>query len=317
MSDDLDRAVDARIDAFRPDALPPFSAIEARKRGRDRRRLAFGAGTLAVVAVAGVGIVVPALDRGGDRLTPGQTASGLTRTAFEVRLAQGELRSTDGGPALARCAALPGAVGGVVPARSTPPSFVVSVEGTAEQIAGVKECLDALPAATVREVEAPVTQQQSIFFVRYDGTAAVAAYDAGIKQCMRLPGVTGNSTGEMYPGDYKLAAAGDSADALDRCLDAVPAATVDRAEGGPGEGAGLAAFIARCVGAEQPALTPEYVGLTEDEARRVVPRDLAEPIREFRVVGRDGDCLGRTRDLRSDRVNFLIVDGKILWAGRF
>lgn len=70
MSDDLDCAVDARIDAYRPAALPPFSAIEARKRGRDRRRAAVAGAALSAVALAGA-VAVPSLAGGGDRLTLG------------------------------------------------------------------------------------------------------------------------------------------------------------------------------------------------------------------------------------------------------
>jgi hypothetical protein len=69
MSDDLDRAVDARIDAYRPAALPPFSAIEARKRGRDRRRAVVAGAALSAVALAGAAVVVPSFAGGGDWLT--------------------------------------------------------------------------------------------------------------------------------------------------------------------------------------------------------------------------------------------------------
>ena len=107
MTDDpLDRAVDARIDAFRPDMLPPFSAIEGRKRARDRRRMAVGAGALSVVALVGVGgLIVSSLTGGGDTLTSGTgphgdfAASGPTvacnspEAAFRVGLLSG--RPTD------------------------------------------------------------------------------------------------------------------------------------------------------------------------------------------------------------------------------
>jgi hypothetical protein len=36
-----------------------------------------------------------------------------------------------------------------------------------------------------------------------------------------------------------------------------------------------------------------------------------------RVVGRDGQCLSRDDDRRNDRVNFIIDDGVVIWAGRF
>jgi hypothetical protein len=68
MSDDLDRAVDARIDAYRPDTLPPFEAIEGRKRSRDRRRTTTGAAALSVITVAGIVVVPSVLSGGQDRL---------------------------------------------------------------------------------------------------------------------------------------------------------------------------------------------------------------------------------------------------------
>lgn len=51
MSEELDQAVGARIDAHRPRATPPFEVIEARKRRRDRGRLAVAATALGVTAV--------------------------------------------------------------------------------------------------------------------------------------------------------------------------------------------------------------------------------------------------------------------------
>lgn len=81
MSDDLDRAVDARIDSYRPGAVPPFEEIEGRKCRRDRRRMALGAGAFAVLAAAGVVGVLPSLTGSGDRLTPEQVASGAPRPA--------------------------------------------------------------------------------------------------------------------------------------------------------------------------------------------------------------------------------------------
>ena len=112
-------------------------------------------------------------------------------------------------------------------------------------------------------------------------------------ECTALPGVSGNATGEMFPGDYKLS--GDDADALANCLNAVPGAKIDRTEGSPADGPGLAAFIARCVGVENLRPAPEYVGLIEDEATRIKQPEYAGGVNSVRVVGRDGDCLGRTR----------------------
>lgn len=72
MSDELDRAVDARIDAYRPDALPPFESLQTRRRRRDTVRV--GAVVVAVVAVAGAAYMSSALTGGG--VTGGLVARG-------------------------------------------------------------------------------------------------------------------------------------------------------------------------------------------------------------------------------------------------
>lgn len=67
MSEDLDRAVDARIDAFRPDRTPPFSALEDRHRRRSRRHKHMLAGaSVAAVLLAAPAVWVAA--GGGDSL---------------------------------------------------------------------------------------------------------------------------------------------------------------------------------------------------------------------------------------------------------
>lgn len=71
MPEPMDRAVDARIDAYRPQSTPMFAAIEVRKRRRDRRRAAAGAAALSVAAVAAVSLAVPLLTGNGSaRLAP-------------------------------------------------------------------------------------------------------------------------------------------------------------------------------------------------------------------------------------------------------
>lgn len=73
-----------------------------------------------------------------------------------------------------------------------------------------------------------------------------------------------------------------------------------------------AAFVERCVGGGQHDLAPEHLGLTEDELRT----RLAGVV-EWRPVGRDGECLGRRRDLRPERVNVVLEHGRVVWAARF
>jgi hypothetical protein len=74
---------------------------------------------------------------------------------------------------------------------------------------------------------------------------------------------------------------------------------------------GTQAFLDRCAAEEGADLAPELLGLTEDE---LVGR-LGEGSRG-RVVGRDGTCLARPRDLDDDRVHVLVEAGRVVWAGR-
>jgi hypothetical protein len=82
-----------------------------------------------------------------------------------------------------------------------------------------------------------------------------------------------------------------------------------------------AALIDRCVGHEHPDYTTppsfspaDYLGLTESEAATLAAQQGQGGLR---VVCRDGEGLARTSDLRPTRVNLILEDGKVIWAGRF
>jgi hypothetical protein len=94
--------------------------------------------------------------------------------------------------------------------------------------------------------------------------------------------------------------------------------------GGPGTSAGSATtegtpkpqesvqdVVDRCIGeaASNMDRTDEYDGMHEAEALVI-----AEDRSGGRVVAREGDCLGRSRDLRDGRVNFVVSDGKVVWG---
>jgi hypothetical protein len=64
-------------------------------------------------------------------------------------------------------------------------------------------------------------------------------------------------------------------------------------------------------GTETPA--PEYLGLDEEEAAELAE----EQGLELREVGRDGECLAITMDLRDDRINVEFVDGIVVGAATF
>ena len=64
-------------------------------------------------------------------------------------------------------------------------------------------------------------------------------------------------------------------------------------------------------GTETPA--PEYLGLDENEAAELAE----EQGLVLREVGRDGECLAITMDLRDDRINVEYVDGIVVGAATF
>jgi hypothetical protein len=64
-------------------------------------------------------------------------------------------------------------------------------------------------------------------------------------------------------------------------------------------------------GTETPA--PEYLGLDEAQAAELAE----EQGLVMREVGRDGECLAITMDLRDDRINVEYVDGIVVGAATF
>lgn len=95
---DLHRAIEAELDAHRPDVTPPFAAVRARKRALDRRRNALAGAALSVVAVAGIAVLPSALGPGGgqtrDGRNPVYAAPSPTGPAGSAGLCEG----IDGGP---------------------------------------------------------------------------------------------------------------------------------------------------------------------------------------------------------------------------
>ena len=242
---DLDRAVDARLAAFRPDTVPPFAAISARKTRRDRRRFAGAGGAAlsiaAVAAFAAVGLTggPPAADRlDPDNDLGGQAAGTLARpVTFELLpdagARYGDLRSD---PGLRRCLGLPGAVPDVDALLSLPALYLVHAEGGEVQNREFERCLRALPDLTVTERPNHVrrTQATNTFYVEPEGAAGAsgaAAYTSAVEKCLALPGVTGSSVQESYPATYKMAVPDDRSEPLEDCLRAAPGARVTATSG--------------------------------------------------------------------------------------
>lgn len=125
---DLDRAVDARIDAHRPEQVPPFEAIQARRSRRNRTRAAGGA-LLSVLAVAGSAFGASAVGSGPDRLPSYTGPAEPPPTTYVLRYEQGHPYDAEADQAaVAACTALPG-VGEVSEEQTLPPKYIVTVAG--------------------------------------------------------------------------------------------------------------------------------------------------------------------------------------------
>lgn len=318
MSDPLDRAVDARIDAYRPDTVPPFEAIESRKRSRDRRRMAAGAAALSVVSVAAAGVAVPSLSGGGDRLTPGGPLEDVSITRFAVQYADGsavEGRSDGADAALARCLELPGARDTAGAKLSDPIVWVVTVEGTDAQTSAVRDCLTRLDDAKIETIpDVNVETEDVLFRVTYADGAQYdpATDDPALGRCAAMPGARAGVTLPMSTPIRSVVVSVTTAQVaeVERCLRALPNTRVER-EDVASSAPDVAAVVERCIGSTANIdPTNTYVGMTENELHM-----MRGPARNVRVVARDGECTGRDRALVDGRINLIIDGGRIVWVG--
>jgi len=67
-----------------------------------------------------------------------------------------------------------------------------------------------------------------------------------------------------------------------------------------------------CLSGTNAESNGDYAGLTEDEA---ADQARAEGLR-FRVIARDGVCLGGDSDQDPLRLNVHLQDGQVVWSGR-
>lgn len=144
---DLHDAVQDELAAHRPDRVPPFAAIRARKRSRDRRRLATGGAALSAVAVAAAAVLAPSFPGGGPDRLPSYAgpADGTTTTTINVRVST----TKDGDQA-----AVEECVGGPVGVKlSSPPVYAAALTATPEQTQAAVECLRRLPNVTSVETD--------------------------------------------------------------------------------------------------------------------------------------------------------------------
>jgi hypothetical protein len=78
------------------------------------------------------------------------------------------------------------------------------------------------------------------------------------------------------------------------------------ATGGAAKSPASAGPLRPCLVDDDMERSDSYVGMSEAEARRTAAH--------VRVVRRDGECLGTSRDLRPGRVNLVVVDMKVTYA---
>lgn len=172
MSDELDRAVDARMEAFRPKSGPPFSAIEARARRRDRRRRAAAGVAAGVALVGGAVLVVPSPSADQDRVSEqpaarppaASAAPSLVRPsplddspALVVHIKEQGAAARVADTAVRACLQQPG-VGSRPVDAGEPPAYVVTADADADadadaeveaRLAEVGSCLGAVRGVLV------------------------------------------------------------------------------------------------------------------------------------------------------------------------
>lgn len=163
---DLHRAVEAELQAYRPDRAPAFAALKARKRQRDQRR-AGAAVTLSVIAVAGIAFVPNALGSGsgGSQGVAGPQPKEAEPTRSEpddalsiaFRVTYSDPAAYDGRSDDARlspCLALQGVGSPLDPFFTRPPSYTVTVKGGG-QVEAFRTCLAGLTNISVQELPSP------------------------------------------------------------------------------------------------------------------------------------------------------------------
>ncbi len=166
--------------------------------------------------------------------------------------------------------------------------------------------LVAVAACTACSAEAPGTT----FAVR-PLSVDRPAYEQSVNKCRSFPGVTGGPVSEAEPPMFSLAGEGDAVADLRKCLDGVKGVDLEEIDGRPGEERGRAESIKRCAEGLRVEVEPRYAGMTQAEF------DEARPPGPIRVICKDRVFLDRTSDHNADRLNLVIENNRIVWAGRF
>lgn len=150
---DLQTALQDEVDAYRPDAVPPFAGVLQRRRRDKRRRTA--AVALTVVAVSGTATVASSVLRPTERVAPlasgsqAQTPSTVP-TAIRYVVSPDETVTPGWKPELEACLNLPGVV---VTSETypTPETYrnTVTVTGAPELASAFRQCINGVPGYVV------------------------------------------------------------------------------------------------------------------------------------------------------------------------
>lgn len=164
----------------------------------------------------------------------------------------------------------------------------------------------AAPSGSSASSEPDGSSPEAAYTVAPDGPATE---DAAFKQCLALPGVTSKQP-VAAPAIFRVTASGSEAiETFDACMKDAPGyAAVPIADG-------EASFIEQCTGDQKQYVVPGYIGMTEQDALAAPPKNARVPVRSARVTARDGDCSLVTADLRPDRADLIVQNGKVIWAG--
>lgn len=273
---------------------------------------------------------------------------GMTVEQKRYGIVYADLAAYDDGrdrPRIEVCFALPGTSGSNA-LYSFPPQYSTTVTGS-EQIGAFEQCLAGVPNLTVQQTASgpagpggPVPIDRIGYALSRDGldltvtvpigggcqttgTAVVTAAEKATRVTLRAtvtrpaapspspppPGVEPFCTANLVEQDVTVRLDAPLANrfVIDGRNDKQIVPQQDTPE----------AFIERCLGTGtgrgQVGPAQEYVGATEADIDRMIA-GTGPPIR---VIGRNGECLDRLDDLQTDRINVLIANGEVIWAGRF
>lgn len=216
------------------------------------------------------------------------------------------------------CFALPG-VEAVGQGESAPVTYRVKV--LAGQAEPFERCITAVLGLYVPELDpkgGPPETDGTRYGVGVGWGDDPASYDkaaeAAVQRCFSETGLKELSTLTSLPPSHsgKITGRG-AADALKACVaEGAPGATVFLT---PLSTAAQQAFIEECLGGNyRTALpAPGLLGRTYED---VAPPN-EKPVNVVRVVGQDGRCRDREDDRQDKRVNVIIENGVVIWAGRF